>query len=258
MQALNILIQLLVIMSPTIILIAIVGFIYFNGKNKNQKLVNKTLERLNEYFSPIATEFIEVNKSPAGYTYGLTLKKPSKEENDPLRFIQHLRIHFSLEDRQNFISFFKLIIKKPKDYFIIEGDLLGRNDHLKVEIADIKAFGRWELEKIQNEWEDLSDFEPQSQFSQKFFHKTNYPRALKQLYDNETHLQKYIYNLKGLYRISIKRKEEWGFRIALVMDSKDKTQFYLAREITLKILRGLHEINVAISKQPKRYLGLEK
>ena len=115
MQALNSLFTILLTLSPTIILIAIVVFIYFGGKSKNQKLVNKTLDKLNEYFSPIATEFVEINKSAAGYTYGLTLKKPSKDENDPLRFIQHMRIHFSLEDRQNFVAFFKLLVKKPKD-----------------------------------------------------------------------------------------------------------------------------------------------
>lgn len=255
MQTTSVILNLLITLSPTIILIAIVVLIYFGGKNKNQKLVNKTLDKLNEYFSPIATEFVEVNKSAAGYTYGLTLKKPSKAEDDPLRYIQHMRIHFSLEDRQNFVSFFKLLIKKPKDFFIIEGDPNNRNDHLRVEIADIKSFGRWDLEKIQEEWADLDDFEPQSQFSRKFFHKTNYPRALKQLYDNETDLKKLIYNLNGLFRISIKRKEDWGFRIALVIDSKDRKQFAIAREIALRFLRGVHEMNVAISKQPKRFIG---
>ena len=255
MQTADVFISLLIGLSPTIILLLIVAYIYFRGKGKNEKLVLKTLEKLNEYFSPIATEFVEVNKSPAGFTYGLTLKKATKAEDDPLRFIQHMRIHFSLEDRQNFVAFFKLLIKKPKDYFIIEGDPNIRNDHLKVEIADISAFGRWDLEKIQGEWEDLSDFEPQSQFSTKFFHKTNYPKVLKQLYENEPDLKKLMYNLSGLFRISIKRKEEWGFRIALVIDPKDKKQFAIAREIALRMLRGLHEMNVAISKQPKRFIG---
>ena len=256
MQAENILVNLFITMSPTILLLAIVGYIYFSGKNKNQKLVNKTLDTLNEYFSPIATAFVEENKSAAGYTYGLTLKKPTKDdENDPLRFIQRMRIHFSLEDRQNFVAFFKLLIKKPKDYFIIEGDPNVRNDHFKVEIADISSFGRWDLEKIQGEWEDLSDYEPTSTFSQKFFHKTNYPRALKQLYENEPDLKKLMYNLSGLFRVSIKRKEDWTFRIALVINPKDKKQFAIARETALRFLRGLHNMNIAISKQPKRFIG---
>ena len=255
MQVTDTLLQLIIGLTPTALLLLLVGVIYFRGKGKNEKIVLKTLNSLKDYLSPIATEFIEVNKSPAGFTYGITLKKPSKDENDPLRFIQHMRIHFSLEDRQNFISTFKLLIKKPKDYFIIEGDPNIRNDHLKVEIAEIKAFGRWDLEKIQKEWEDLADFEPTSQFSLKFYHKTNYTRALKQLYDNEPDLKKLMYNLKGLFRVSVKRKEEWGFRLAFVLDTKDKQQFAIAREISLRMLRGIHEMNVAISKQPKRFIG---
>ena len=203
MQVTDTLFQLAVGLSPTVLLLLIVGYIYFRGKGKNEKIVMKTINTLKDYFAPIATEFIELNKSPAGFTYGLTLKKPSKDERDPLRFIQHMRIHFSLEDRQNFISTFKLLVKKPKDYFIIEGDPNIRNDHLKIEIAEIKAFGRWDLEKIQEEWKDLSDFEYQSQFSRKFYHKTNYPKALKQLYENEPELKKLMYNLKGLFRISV-------------------------------------------------------
>jgi hypothetical protein len=254
-QSIEFLIEFILTLTPTILLLFFVAFIYFRGKGKNKKIVLKTINNLQEYFSPIATEFVEVNKSNAGYTYGLTLKKPSDDEKDPLRYIRRLRIHFSLEDRQNFIAFFKLLIKKPKDYFIIEGDSVIRNDHLKLEIADNSSFGRWDLEKIQEEWEDLVDFEPQSQFTTKFFHKTNYPKALKQLYDNEPDLKKLLFNLNGLYRVSIKRKEDWGFRIALVIHTKDKKQFAIAREIALRILRGLNEINVAISKQPKRYIG---
>jgi len=255
MQAGDVLLNLILGLSPTAMLLIIVGVIYFRGKGKNEKLVLKTLNTLKDYFSPIATEFIELNKSTAGYTYGITLKKPSKGENDPLRFIQHIRIHFSMEDRQNLISSLKLIFKKPKDYFIIEGDANIRNDHLKLEIADISAFGRWDLEKLQKEWDDLTDFEPHSQFNIKFYHKTNYPKALKQLYENEPDLKKFMYNLNGLFRVSIKRKEEWGLRVALVIDPKDKQQFAIAREIALRMLRGIHEINVAISKQPKRFIG---
>lgn len=255
MQQVDVLLNLILSLTPTAIFLLIVGLIYFRGKGKNQKLVVKTLNNLNDYFSPIATEFVELNKTPAGYTYGLTLKKPSKAEDDPLRFIQHMRIHFSLEDRQNFLSSIKLLFKKPKDYFIIEGDANIRNDHLKMEIADHNAFGKYDLEKLQKEWDDLVDFEPMSQFSAKFIHKTNYPKVVKQLYENESDLKKLLYNLNGLFRVSVKRKEEWGFRIALVIDPKDKKQFAIAREIALRMLRGLHEMNVAISKQPKRYIG---
>ena len=75
------------------------------------------------------------------------------------------------------------------------------------------------------------------------------------MYENETDLKKLVYNLDGLFRISIKRKEEWSFRVALVINSKDRKQFAIAREIALRFLRGLHEMNVAISKQPKRFIG---
>lgn len=247
--------NVIISLTPTAIFLLIIALIYWRGKGKNEKLVIKTLNTLKDYFSPIATEFVELNKSTSGYTYGLTLKKPTKDERDPLRYIQHLRIHFSLEDRQNFTSSIKLIFKKPKDYFIIEGDSNKRNDHLKLEIADKNAFGKYDLDKLKKEWVDLIDFEPTSQFSAKYFHLTNYPKVMKQLYDNEPDLKKLLYNLKGLYRVSIKRKEDWGLRIALVIDPKDKKQFAIARESALRILRGLHDMNVAISQQPKRYIG---
>ena len=97
MQQVNVLLNLILGLTPTALLLIVVGLIYFRGKGKNQKIVLRTLNNLKDYFSPIATEFVELNKSTAGYTYGLTLKKATKEENDPLRFIQHLRIHFSLK-----------------------------------------------------------------------------------------------------------------------------------------------------------------
>ena len=50
MQTADVIISLLVGLSPTIILLLIVAFIYFRGKGKNAKLVMKTLDQLNEYF----------------------------------------------------------------------------------------------------------------------------------------------------------------------------------------------------------------
>jgi hypothetical protein len=250
----EIILQFLIGMTPTILLILFVVFIYFRGKRNNAKLVQKTLQSLEDYFSPIATEFIEQNKSASGFTYKLTLKRPTGD-NEILKDIKQIRIHFSLEDRHTILSFLKLLFKSPKDYFIIEGDPTTKNNHLRIEIADVFSFSKFELEKMEKEWEGMVDFEPKSKFSSKFYHKTNHPKALKFLYDQNPELKKYIYNLKGLFRISVKRKTEWGFRLAIIIDKKDDKQFLLAREITLKMIKGLSDTNKAIIKQPKRLIG---
>ena len=250
----EILLQFFFGLLPTFVLIGGIALIWFRGKRSNEKFVRKTLLQLEEYFSPIATEFIEANKSASGYTYRLTLKRPT-EENEILKDIRQIRIHFSLEDRHTVLTFLKLIFKSPKDYFIIEGDPTIKNDHLKIEIADVFSFSKYELEKIQEEWVGMVDFEPRSKFSSKFYHKTNKEKALQFLYNSQPDLKKYIYNLKGLYRISVKRKEEWCFRIALVIDKKDDKQFLIAREIALKMIKGLSDTNRAIIKQPKRLIG---
>lgn len=250
----EVLFQLFFGMLPTLLLILFVVLIYFRGKSSNKKFVHRTLKELEEIFSPIATEFIEKNASPSGYTFKLTLKRATGD-NEILKGIRQLRIHFSLEDRHTILTFLKLLFKKPKDYFIIEGDPVIKNNHLKIEIADVFAFGKWDLEKIQKEWVDFKDFEVKSTFSTKFYHKTNYPKALEYLYDQQPDLKKYIYNLKGLFRVSIKSKVEWGFRIALIIDKKDKNQFVYAKKIALDFLKGLSDTGSAIQKKPKRLIG---
>ena len=250
----EIILQFIIGMTPTALLILFVIGIYFLGKSNNSKNVKKILQNLEEYFSPIATEFIEENKTASGFTYKLTLKRAS-EENPILKDIRQLRIHFSLEDRHQILTFLKLLFKSPKDYFIIEGDSTTKNNHLKIEIADVFSFNKYELEKIEKEWVDMVDYEPKSKFSAKFYHKTNHPRALKFLYDQQPDIKKYIYNLNGIFRVSVKRKTEWGFRVALVIDKKDDKQFLLAREIALRMIKGISDTNKAIMKQPKRFLS---
>ena len=68
----------------------------------------------------------------------------------------------------------------------------------------------------------------------------------------EPDLKKLMYNLPGLYRVSLKRKEQWGFRLA-VRIRKD-IDYRIMRETTIRFVRGLSAVNQAIIKKPNRFL----
>ena len=241
---------------PATTLLALVVLIYYRGKRGNKKIVETETKKFAEAFSVIAEEIVQVAQSSSGFTYNVQLKKPTND-NDPLKNIRRLRIHFSLEDRQNLISSFTLLFKrgKTKDYIIIESDVKPyKNDHLNLEIIDWSGLGKYELKKFQEEWTELEDFEIKSEFSAKFYHKTNHPNALKHLYQKEPDLKKLIYNLPGLYRLSLKRKEDWGFRLAIRINKE--MDYRIMRETTLRFMRGLSQVNQGIIKQPKRFLKI--
>lgn len=256
MQTASSIINLFVGLLPTFLLLLLVVLIYFRGKGGNTKLVKRNLLFLEEHFGTIVEEFTEVNVSASGFTYNCVLKKP-KGEDDPLKYVRRMRVHFSLEDRHTLISWFLLLFKKPKDYLIIEADPAPtKNDHINLEIADWADLKKWDLDKLKEEWADLDDFEPKSDFSAKFFHKVNHPKALKFLYGKEPDIKRFVYNLPGLFRLSVKRKEAWGYRLAMRIGKKEqKNQLPLAREITLRFMRGVALTNQAIQKTPKRFLS---
>ncbi|MHA2364880.1 MAG: hypothetical protein ACXAC7_13070 [Candidatus Hodarchaeales archaeon] len=246
------LIDLFIGLLPTVVLLTLVVLIYFRGKGGNQRIVKQRMLELEETFSPFVEDFIQVNASSSSFTYAVQLKKPSTEE-DPIKSIRRMRIHFSLEERHMLISWFILLFKKAKDFLIIEADSAPqKNDHLNLEIVRWADLGKYELQKFQEEWADLDDFEHKSEFSAKYFHKTNHPNALRHIYQKEPKLKALIYNMPGLFRISLKRKEDWGFRLAIRLQKE--MNFRIAREITLRFMRGLSLTNQAIIKKPKRFL----
>ena len=77
---------------------------------------------------------------------------------------------------------------------------------------------------------------------------------MKYLYQKEPDLKKLVYNLPGLYRLSLKRKEDWGFRFAVRIQKE--MDYRIIRETTLRFMRGLTDLNQAIVKKPKRFLKI--
>jgi len=243
--------DILITFLPAIVLITIVVLVYFRGKGGNKKIVEAETKKVSKAFYNIAEDIVQ---SASGLTFTVQLKRPSTlTENDPLKSIRRLRFHFSLEDRQNLVSWFILLFKKNKDYFILESDSLNKNDHINLEIVEWTSLGKYELKKLQEEWgSEMYDYEIKSEFSAKFIHKVNHLNALKYIYQKEPDLKKLIYNLPGFYRLSLKRKEEWGFRLAVRIQKE--MDYRIIREVTLRIMRGLSDLNQAIIKKPKRFL----
>ncbi|MFW9930484.1 MAG: hypothetical protein ACFFD1_13905, partial [Candidatus Thorarchaeota archaeon] len=171
-----------------------------------------------------------------------------------LNHVQRMRIHFSMEERHMLFSWIFLLFKKSKDFVVIEADPAPqKNEYMNIEIVKFADLGKYQLEKLNKEFaDDYLDFEPNSEFSAKFVHKTNHPEALRYLYSKDGYLKKLIYNLPGLHRISVKRKEDYTFRL-VVQITKD-FDMKIVKHLTLRFLRSISTVNHAIVKQPKRFL----
>ncbi|MHA1990054.1 MAG: hypothetical protein ACW981_03485 [Candidatus Hodarchaeales archaeon] len=236
---------------PPVGLILAVVLVYLRGKSRNRRIMDRIVNQI------LDEDFIDsisvVNETVTGRTYLAKLVKP-KSPDDPIGNIQRIRIHFSMEERQMLFSWLFLLFKKGKDFVVFEGDPVPqKNDYMNVEIVRFSDLGKHQLEKLNEEFtEDYHDFEPNSEFGQKFIHKTNHPNSLKYLYSKDNYVKKIVYNLPGLHRISVKRKEEYTFR--LVIQITKEFDMKLVKHLTTRFLKSLNEANQAILKQPKRFL----
>ncbi len=160
-----------------------------------------------------------------------------------------------MEERHMLFSWIFLLFKKAKDFVIIEGDPSPqKNEYMNIELVRSGDLGKYQLEKLNEEFtEHFYDFEPNSEFSLKFIHKTNHPQALKNLYQTDPLIKKLIFNISGLHRISIKRKEDYTFRLVIKI-SKD-FDVKLVKHLATRLLKALSETNQTIIKNPKRFLA---
>lgn len=243
--------SLLLSFLPPVVLILGVVLVYLRGKSRNTRIMDRIVNQI------VTEDFIDsvsaVNETVTGRSYLAKLARPKNTE-DPLGNIQRIRIHFSMEERQMLFSWIFLLFKKGKDFVVFEGDPIPqKNEYMNIEIVRFSDLGKHQLEKLNEEFtEDYHDFEPNSEFSLKFIHKTNHPNALKYLYSRDAVIKKIIYNLPGLHRISVKRKEDYSFR--LVIQITKEFDMKLVKHLTTRFLKSLNEANQAILKQPKRFL----
>lgn len=236
---------------PPVLLILGVVIVYLRGKSRNTRIMDRIVEQILE------EDFIDsvsvLNENVTGRTYLAKLGRP-KNSDDPLGNVQRVRIHFSMEERQMLFSWLFLLFKKGKDFVVFEGDPVPqKNEYMNIEVVRFSDLGKHQLEKLNGEFkEDFLDFEPSSEFSQKFIHKTNHPNALKYLYAKDPNIKKIIFNLPGLHRLSVKRKEDYTFRLVIQI-SKD-FDMKLVKHLFTRFLSSLSDTNHAIVKQPKRFL----
>lgn len=244
--------SLLISFLPPVVLILAVVLVYLRGKSRNTRIMNRIVNEIE-----LEDDFIEslslTSDTVTGRTYIVKLAKP-KGPDDALNNIQRLRIHFSMEDRQMLFSWIFLLFKKAKDFVVLEGDPLPqKNEYMNVEVVRFGDLGKYQLEKLNEEFtEKFYDFEPNSEFSMKFIHKTNHPQALKYLYQSDPLIKKLIFNISGLHRISIKRKEDYSFRLVIQI-SKD-FDMKLVKHLVTRNLKALSATNQTIIKNPKRFL----
>ena len=258
MQNLDIIISFL----PPAILILLLVVGYFRGRGRNERIMNRTVEKLREDMSDVIEDLTLVSGNPTGRTYTIKLAKPrrtedAEENNDSiaslLKSVQRARIYLSMEERQMLFSWMLLLFRKAKDFLVIEADPLPqRNEYLKAEVIEWKSVAKHQLDKFKSEFVNYQEVESQSEFGSKFFHKSNYPNALRHLYQNDPLIRKLIYNLPGLHRLSVKSKEDYTLRVVCLL-GKD-SDLKMLKSLVLRYLRALSETNQVIIKQPKRFL----
>lgn len=245
---------------PALILIILFFVVYLRGRRTNRKIMDAIVEQIEK-----TPNFIEnlslINDTYTSRTYIVKISKPRDGEragSDPsinlLKHVKRLRVHFSMEDRHMLFSWFFLLFKKPKDFIIIEGDPQPqKNEYLNIEIVRWSDLAKYQLEKLTEDLgDDYYDVDPESEFSNRFLHKANHPNALKYMYKNNPLIKKLIYNLPGLHRLSVRRKEDYTFRL-VVKITKD-FDMKLIKLLVLNLCKALSDTNQAIIKNPKRLL----
>lgn len=100
---------------PLAFVVLITGLIvYIRGKRKNLLIMDSTIELFKKEKGEYIAEFKLAERATDGRTYLVELKKGLS--------LQNVRIHFTLIPRHLIISYVGALIRKRKDYLLIEAD----------------------------------------------------------------------------------------------------------------------------------------
>ena len=244
------------------VLTIVIGIMtYYVGKKKNLQLMDSTYDLINKGSKERISKYKLVEKSTMGRTYLAEV-----EPNLPLT---NIRIHFALVHRHLLLSKIGSLIRKRRDYILIEADPTDKIIH-RYQYEIIPNREKKSIKALYDMLENLDTLETQSsKFNDLFVIKVNDSEFFKKIFQENSQIIKRIYLQKDhITRISLYPLESPSIRlvaeinedikpkllIEILFDISDsissfaKKSYFSKRKVIPRIYR-----DKTLDKEKKRY-----
>lgn len=205
--------------------------VYFFGKKENLRLMDDAYELFKQQYKGKATKFDLVEKSSMGRTYLIELQPESNLSN--------LRLHLTLVYRHLILSRIGAILRKTKDYLLLEAD---PNDKI-VKRYQLEILPRREAKRIKALTDMLGQLEKIDIGSRKFEEVlsiwVNDPEFFKTIFTRETHIAKKIFAQRNqIVRISFYPLSSPSIRLVTELNEgvRPKLLLEILSDLTASIL----------------------
>ncbi|MFX0013930.1 MAG: hypothetical protein ACFFB2_12905 [Promethearchaeota archaeon] len=206
----------------------IIGIVtYYFGKKKNLQLMDSTYNSINKGTEQKITNFKLVERSTMGRTYFV--------ETKPDLPLKDFRIHFALVHRHLLLSKIASMIRKRRDFILLEADPADKIVH-RYQFEILPNREQKNIKALYDMLKHLHTLETQSsKFNETFIIKVNDFEFFKKILEEQSDIIKKIYAQKEqIIRISLYPLESPSIRLAAEINEslKPKLLFDILFELT--------------------------
>jgi len=216
------------------VLALVIGMMtYFLGKRKNLQLMDYTYDLINKSSQQQLIKYELVEKSTMGRTYIAEV-----QPNLPLT---NIRIHFALVHRHLILSKIASILRKRRDYILIEADPTDKIVH-RYQFEIIPNHEKKSIKALYDMIKNLNTLEiPSSKYNETFITKVNDLEFFEKIFQENTQIIKKIYAQKNnITRISLYPLESPSIR--LVAEIKEELKPRLLLDILFDLTNSISSL----------------